>query len=266
MIWSVFLWPAQLSTQLYYSVQSRSVPWLVFVLSPQPLLHFQTPVTGVQAVQLLLAQCNFYAEMATVLSRLYMGSAVDPSGWSGQQAASEAGSGPSQWALVCTANTESRSSSEHQGLCSRYEMFRTRRACASVWRLCSVCGCSEAVTIGPCSGPEESSPHPISSRSPSWYCLPTSHMVSSVLISCKIVVCLSLLPKNAPHFVIVSILLLFCLSFVRVISWNTISISSVYVTSVRGVKDQRLVEWCAKPWWQMYVQKLHVNVNVDRSL
>jgi hypothetical protein len=92
-------------------------------------------VTGVQAVQSLLAQCNFYGEVATVLSRLYMGSTVDPSGtngahgWtvessSGQRAPPEAGLQPGQWALIYAGNTGSRSSNEHQGLCMRFDMFR----------------------------------------------------------------------------------------------------------------------------------------------
>jgi hypothetical protein len=93
-------------------------------------------VTGVQAVQLLLTQCNFYGEVATVLSRLYMGSTVDPSGTNGAcgwtvecssrpHAPPEAGLQPGQWAVVYAGNTDSRSSNEHQGLCVRwYQCFR----------------------------------------------------------------------------------------------------------------------------------------------
>jgi hypothetical protein len=92
-------------------------------------------VTGVQAIQLLLTQCNFYGEVGTLLSRLYMGSTVDPSGTSGscgwtvefssiRHAPPEAGLQPGQWAMVNAGNTDSRSSNEHQGLCLRFEMFR----------------------------------------------------------------------------------------------------------------------------------------------
>jgi hypothetical protein len=91
-------------------------------------------VTGVQAVQLLLTQRNFYGEVATMFSRLYLGSTVDPSGtngacgWavecsSGRPAPPEAGLQPGQWAVVYAGNTDSRSSNEHQGLFMRFEVF-----------------------------------------------------------------------------------------------------------------------------------------------
>lgn len=87
-------------------------------------------MTGVQAVQLLLTQCNFYGEVGTLLSRLYMASIVDPSGANGacgwtvehsssRHAPPEAGLQPGN-----TGNTHSRSSSEHQGLCVSFQMFR----------------------------------------------------------------------------------------------------------------------------------------------
>lgn len=92
-------------------------------------------MTGVQAVQLLLTQYNFYGEVATVLSRLYTGSTVNPSGTNGacgwtvecssrQHAPPEAGLQAGQRAVVYTGNTGRRSSNEHQGLCVRFEMFR----------------------------------------------------------------------------------------------------------------------------------------------
>lgn len=85
------------------------------------------PLTGVQALESLLSQCNFYGEIATVLSRLYMGRTVNPNGFnraddwstrclSDQHVPSEARLQLGQYAVVCNGNSGSSSSNEHRGL------------------------------------------------------------------------------------------------------------------------------------------------------
>lgn len=94
------------------------------------------PLTGVQALESLLSQCNFYGEVATVLSRLCMGRTVDPNGFnraggwsarssSSQQVPPEEGIPREHYSVVCNRNSESSSSIDPRGLYSSYKDFRS---------------------------------------------------------------------------------------------------------------------------------------------
>ena len=91
-------------------------------------------MTGIQALQSLLSQCNFYGEIAKLLSRLYMGSRVDPSGVNGVsdwtveslcdgQVPPDAELQPDQWVLLYDSSYKSSSSLEYEGLCILSEVF-----------------------------------------------------------------------------------------------------------------------------------------------
>ncbi|PSN54415.1 hypothetical protein C0J52_10976 [Blattella germanica] len=100
-----------------------------------PIEEGEEPVTGVQAVLSLLVHCNFYGEVALLLSHLYVGSIFDPvctssrSGWdleslSGRQFNTE--EQPSdQNPVVINRNSENNSSNSQQGSSAKTEGLMT---------------------------------------------------------------------------------------------------------------------------------------------
>ncbi|XP_021941770.1 rotatin isoform X2 [Zootermopsis nevadensis] len=106
---------------LLTNLSSHSTGGATLSLFRAPLNSAEVPLTGVQALESLLSQCNFYGEVATVLSRLCMGRTVDPNGfnradgWSArssfsQQVPPEEGIPREHYSVVCNRNSESSSS------------------------------------------------------------------------------------------------------------------------------------------------------------
>ena len=91
-------------------------------------------MTGIQALQSLLSQCNFYGEITKRLSQLYMGSTVDPSGVNGAngwtveslydgQVPPDAEVQPSHWTVLYDSSSKGSSSNECEGLFIRCEVL-----------------------------------------------------------------------------------------------------------------------------------------------